>query len=271
MLYHKLFYGEPGEEPRGATTRLCVVLDDRPYYIRIHKTGTSTEYEVDMSLLGCNARVLWHEIYTTIIDAIRTTKNSVVVCKEFQEIHVELHDIFYSYMQEDKVVFHIYTSSISFIKDPIRDACTRELGRAPRQRQNHIVMCQRIVAVMDGVFYGKSTRKKAVENPYLVLREVLYDVLVYHVDVCDVVWYILCHLMPRATAQVQTQMMHETIMFFKYYNNYFRPIHHLERICFRLWGTLGREETLRASLIFNINRRNLPRICEKERHNDTHS
>lgn len=236
MLCHKLFYGQAPLLRAGAT-KLCVILDERPYYIRVHKARDEcVKYEVDMSLLGCNARVLWHEIYTTIIDADRGTLHGVIVCKEFQEIHVELHDIFYSYMQENKIAFHIYTSSVSFIKDSIFDAC--EYIRLPQETAatNHVVICQRIVAAMDSIFKPPATKKKVAaspENPYLVLREALYDVLVYHVDVGNVVWYLVRHCLEDKGQP--TQMMHETIMFFKYYNNYFRPIHHLERLCFRLW------------------------------------
>lgn len=247
-MAHKLFYGVSAPPQMGPHTRLCVTIDDRPFYVRVVHEAEH-RYEVDMSLLGCNARMLWHEIYTTIIDAIRTTKNGIIVCTEFQEIHVELHDIFYSYMQENKATFHIYTTSCSFIKDSIYNACECVRIAARHDSTNHVIMCQRIISTMDNIFYGaaaaevKLTKKKAAaatENLFLVLREALYDVLVYHVDVGETVWYILRHLMATADVDKQTQMMHETMVFFKYYNNYFRPIHHLERICFRLWNICER-------------------------------
>jgi hypothetical protein len=238
MLCHKLFYGQPaGEGTRAGATKLCVILDERPYYVRVHKAKQGqNKYEVDMSLLGCNARVLWHEIYTTIIEADIPAKNGVIVCKEFQEIHAELHDIFYSYMQENKIAFHIYTSSVSFIKDSIREACkytSLSLPTTTTENTNHVVICQRIVAAMDSIFKAKKKATTA-ETPYLVLREALYDVLVYHVDVGRVVWYLVRHCLENTGHH--KQILHETMMFFKYYNNYFRPIHHLERLCFRLWS-----------------------------------
>ena len=59
-------------------------------------------YEVDISLLGCNAKILWNEIFQHIMDIIlsKQVKQGIIVCKNFQDIHTELLDIFYSYMQK---------------------------------------------------------------------------------------------------------------------------------------------------------------------------
>ena len=54
-----------------------------------------------MALLGCNAKLLWNDIFNHIIDIISTSKHKkgIIVCKNFHEIHSELLEIFYSYMQ----------------------------------------------------------------------------------------------------------------------------------------------------------------------------
>ena len=46
-------------------------------------------YEVDMSLLGCNSKILWHEIFTQVVDivSIKTEKCRIIVCKNFHSIH----------------------------------------------------------------------------------------------------------------------------------------------------------------------------------------
>ena len=58
-------------------------------------------FEVDMQILGCNAKILWNQLYYLIIDIVssRANKKGIIVCKNFQDIHTELLDIFYSYMQ----------------------------------------------------------------------------------------------------------------------------------------------------------------------------
>ena len=52
-------------------------------------------------MLGCNAKGIWHDIFTHFNDMINAKSNKVgfIICKNFHEIHNELLDIFYSYMQ----------------------------------------------------------------------------------------------------------------------------------------------------------------------------
>ena len=75
------------------------------YYLKI----SDIHYEIDMSLLGCNSKLLWHEIYNQIIDIItaKPNKQGIILCKYFHEIHNELLEIFYSYMQT------LYNSNIN--------------------------------------------------------------------------------------------------------------------------------------------------------------
>ena len=49
-----------------------------------------------MDLLGCNARLLWNNIYKAILDILssRTGHSGIIVCKNFHKIHNELLDIF---------------------------------------------------------------------------------------------------------------------------------------------------------------------------------
>jgi DNA polymerase III delta prime subunit len=92
-------------------------------------------YEIDMSLLGCNSKLLWHEVFSQIIDIIsnnmKTEKIGFVVCKNFHNIHNELLDVFYSYIQQYRntttsqilIRFIIITEHISFIPNNIIHSC----------------------------------------------------------------------------------------------------------------------------------------------------
>jgi hypothetical protein len=92
-------------------------------------------YEIDMSLLGCNSKILWHEIFSHIIDIIsnnmNTEKIGFVVCKNFHAIHNELLEIFYSYIQQYKstitsqilIRFIIITENVSFLPNNIIQCC----------------------------------------------------------------------------------------------------------------------------------------------------
>jgi hypothetical protein len=94
-------------------------------------------YEIDMATLGCNSKLLWHDLFFQINDIIsvsfhsqdKTDKVGIIVCKNFHAIHNELLDIFYSYMRHPLHPFHIQikfillTEHVSFIPNNIVNAC----------------------------------------------------------------------------------------------------------------------------------------------------
>ena len=87
-------------------------------------------FEVDMYLLGCNAKQLWNDIYVHVIDILSsksTSSTGIILCKNFQDIHGELLENFYSYMQKCQTSiqlrFLIVTEHISFLPDNIINSC----------------------------------------------------------------------------------------------------------------------------------------------------
>ena len=62
------------------------------------------------------------------------------------------------------------------------------------------------------------------------LRDVLYDLFIYDINVSESIWYIINDL--ESKGLLDNQKMSKTIKksyeFFKYYNNNYRPIYHLE-------------------------------------------
>ena len=87
-------------------------------------------YEIDMSLLGCNSKNTWYEIFSQIVDIIsmKTNRSGIIVCKNFHMIHNELLEIFYSYIQQYnytfiKIKFILITEHLSFIPNKILDVC----------------------------------------------------------------------------------------------------------------------------------------------------
>jgi hypothetical protein len=81
-------------------------------------------FEIDMELLGCSSKTLWHDIFLQILDIVMINKKQIgiIVCKNFHFIHSELLDIFYSYLQNNKykninIKYILITEQISFIPD----------------------------------------------------------------------------------------------------------------------------------------------------------
>ena len=114
-----------------------------PFFFKI----SDIHYEIDMSLLGCNSKQLWHEIYMLIIDIISTKqhKSGIIVCKNFHKINNELLEIFYSYMQSNNyshlhITFFIITEEYSFINDNILNSCnTINIPRPSKTQYNKII------------------------------------------------------------------------------------------------------------------------------------
>jgi hypothetical protein len=69
----------------------------------------------------------------------------------------------------------------------------------------------------------------------LSLRDNLYDILLYGLDVTECLWYILYYfvemnILTFEDRTVLSEIMEKIDSFLKYYNNNYRPIYHLESI-----------------------------------------
>lgn len=235
-------------------------------------------FEIDMSLLGCNSKQLWHEIYMLIIDIISSKHydHGIIVCKNFHKINNELLEIFYSYMQSNNyshfhITFFIITEEYSFINDNILNSCfTINIPRPSKTQYNKIVHNNFISNTFENkdektekrnsfIKLNKNDKTFNISNikninnqqPYYQLlcdkilthilnynemnllhfREILYEILIYQMNIYCVVWYILYVLINREdkiTSTNITKTLVKTFEFLKYFNNNYRPIYHLE-------------------------------------------
>ena len=132
--------------------------DKQSYTYRI----SDIHYEVDMSLLGCNSKIIWHEIYSQIVDivTIKPDKMGFIVCKNFHAIHIELLEIFYSYMQqhcygyegksrEVQIYFILITEHVSFLPNTLLNHC--HIVRVPRPSRQVISSFAQINKSKEGV------------------------------------------------------------------------------------------------------------------------
>ncbi len=104
--------------------RIAIAYNKDTFFIKI----SDRHFEIDMSLLGCNSKHLWNEIYNQILDIVSSRPNTTafVMCKNFHKIHSELLETFYSYMLETDHVslkFIILSDHVSFIPDNILQRC----------------------------------------------------------------------------------------------------------------------------------------------------
>ena len=236
--------------------KISVSYNKLQYFFKI----SDIHYEVDMSLLGCNSKLLWHEIYQQIIDIIsaKTEKSGIIVCKYFHEIHSELLDNFYSYMQQNNIIsvdlkFILITEEISFIPDNILNCC--EIINISRPTKSAYTKCiknklpnklklENITNIKilhlyneDLMLQYKIICNKIIHNlinmneiQFLKFRDILYDIFIYNLDITDCIWYILSTLIEekRIKKEHLSNVLIKTYCFFQYYNNNYRPIYHLE-------------------------------------------
>ena len=246
-------------------------------------------YEIDMSLLGCNSKLLWHEIYSQIVDIItaKQDKQGIILCKYFHEIHTELLEIFNSYMQtlynsNINIKFILITQDLSFLPDNILKYCQHlKFARPSRcvynkcfkiklNNKNDISLITNIKDIKNGDLIDIETikyqkNKKNKKNNYtlielykiicdqlidkiiniddlkfLSLRELLYDICIFDLNIVNCIWYILKVLINKNKLDIKklNLILLETYSFFKLYNNNYRPIYHLEKYILYITATI---------------------------------
>jgi hypothetical protein len=176
-------------------------------------------------------------------------------------VHIDLLDIFYSYMQTSFVLssltvrFILLCEHVSFlptlilenvdiisVRRPSRESYMRlpKLGAAGGlpSRLCHIENIKELYFVRNWDLYLSKRLLHLVSMPilyelknidsfsYIRFRDLLYDILVYNVEVSDCLWFIISRLIENGVSD--THLLSKTFMFFKYYNNNYRPIFHLE-------------------------------------------
>jgi hypothetical protein len=242
--------------------KLSIIFNKDVYYFKI----SDIHYEIDMSLLGCNSKLLWHEIYQQIVDIIsaKSEKSGIIVCKEFHYIHSELLENFYSYMQNNNdsnidIKFILITEELSFIPDNILNCCeVINMSRPTKTAYEkccktklpndlkienitniknihinsnelmypHKIICDKILKEMLDINNLK----------FLKFRDYLYDIFIYNLDITDCIWYILETLINKKLIKKNnlSNTLLKTYSFLKFYNNNYRPIYHLESYLFYL-------------------------------------
>jgi hypothetical protein len=71
---------------------------------------------------------------------------------------------------------------------------------------------------------------------YMELRDKVYDLLIYSLDITDCIWYILDRVITMDLIKEEEipDVMLEVYRCLQYYNNNYRPIYHLESLVFYL-------------------------------------
>ena len=240
--------------------RLTCVYNKTNYFFKI----SDIHFEIDMALLGCNAKLLWNEIYVNIIDVLtsRTNKSGIVVCKNFHKIHSELLDCFYSYMQINNTATNItyifLTENISFIPDNILNTFNiLSIPRPTKTLYNKITGSTNTNIPVDEVYNIKNLNTNTIpmqynmkiytEKIYNILlkptsikfagfRDIIYDIFIYDIDIGFFVWDLFTRIIrdKKLNKDQLSDLFIDVFTFLQYYNNNYRPIYHIEKFLYNI-------------------------------------
>ena len=250
--------------------KIGITYNKETYFFKI----SDIHYEIDMSLLGCNSKLLWHEIYTQFIDIISAKSEpfGIILCKNFHNIHSELLENFYSYMQQNNAIsihmtFILLTEKISFIPDNILQCC--EKIHVPRPTKQLYQKCTQ-TTLPKSVSLDSITNIKQmyhitettfvphkiicdkildtmihVENlHFLSFRDMIYDIFIYDLDITECIWYMMNTLIQQGNISSKEipSLMVKIYSFFQFYNNNYRPIYHVESLLFYIIALIHKYE-----------------------------
>ena len=221
-------------------------------------------FEVDFQILGYNSKHLFNEIYNLIVEIICTKpqKKGIILCKNFEYIDNELLDLFYSYMKNDlnkiySINFIILATSYSFLPNNIINMCKVIRIKVPAKHNLKKITNKNPLKIDNNLEFNTSDNyidnlkdklylkkieynkdylhnmyKKLVENKieFNELRNDLYDLLIYKVDLNNFIWDLLELLIinDKINNKIIDNIFDKTFKFFMQYNNNYRPIFHLE-------------------------------------------
>lgn len=192
-LRNMIFYGPPGT---GKYTQVLSAIQqyspsnlthDKKMNIQTEKYDytyhiSDIHYEIDMSLLGCNSKLIWHDIIQQIVDivSVKSEKCAIILCKNFHSIHTELLEIFYSYIQEYssrfspiQLKYFLVTEHLCFIPNNILASAEVISVRRPDRD-----MYAKLIRVMqNGIIRG---RKVDAANGTTVENEFVHKISLSH-------------------------------------------------------------------------------------------
>ena len=242
--------------------RLTISFNKETHFLKM----SDIHFEIDMSLLGCNSKLLWNEMHNQIVDVIsaRTESVGIIVCKCFHNIHSELLETFYSYMHQEstntiRLKYILITEQLGFIPNNILNSCeVIPVARPTAAMYKKIASSSFMKIVPENVTNIKMLQMEepkmtpppnqelfhnlcnciadVTQIRYMRLRELLYDILIYDFDITDCAWHLITEL-KRTNAlrdEDMSDVLINTCKFLQYYNNNYRPIYHLENFVFML-------------------------------------
>lgn len=167
--------------------KLCVQIE-KDTTLMIHMSDI--HYEIDIELLGCNSKTIFHSIYQQIKDIICNSKKNIfsknnndsnggiILCKNFHMIQNELLECFYTYMTsnyETNIFFILHTEDIGFIPRQIIELSNVIRVSKPSKKyydyiEKDINKLEKNINVLNLIKNAKNIKKKNLKETFLNLK-----------------------------------------------------------------------------------------------------
>jgi hypothetical protein len=120
------------------------------------------------------------------------------------------------------IIVNINTDGISNIKEINSFSLVTTAQDLPKDIFN--IICDNIIHEI--IHYNKIV--------YTEFRDIIYDILIYNLDIAECLWYILLFFIQNKYLSDDdiSNILTKIFIFMKYYNNNYRPIYHLESMLY---------------------------------------
>ena len=233
-------------------------INDHEYYIKI----SDIHFEIDMSTLGCNCKILWSDIQKQIVDSMLSLNLSkaIILCKNFHEINKDLLQNFKNIMIPS-CSYIFLTEHVGFFPSKILQRSDIISFRKIKKKtlNNYDVR----VKNSDNLLAYKHQKLKINHNmryidekyiniiidylnnengsfTYLQLRENIYNLLINQCNIENCIWHLLNYYIIHNSINNIEDVMIELYNFFRLYNYNYRPIFHIEHIILYIYNNVDK-------------------------------
>ena len=223
-----IVYGPDGVDTFPAALTLCG--NDTDYHqkiiINVNESSfsfkiTNVHIELDFELLGTNEYNIWIAFYNTVKN-IAHSKKYFIICKNFNVIKNELLEIFHVFLRHTNMTFILCTKAISCLTAEIKQKC--DIKVIKNKSSNHDINYDHLLEPIIQIIIRH-------EVDYLNIRDKLYAVLIYNMDIHLFFNEILMRLYEL---NYITQIDDSVLEIIRKYNNNYRAIYHLESFVYYL-------------------------------------
>ena len=191
--------------------KIIINVNESCYYFKI----TNVHIELDFELLGTNEYNIWNVFYNTVKN-ISHSKKYFIICKNFDVIKNELLDIFHVFLRNPNITFILCTKVISCLTTEIKQKC--DIKVIKNKSSEHNIKYNHLLEPIIQIIITHDV-------DYLKIRDKLYAVLIYNMDIHLFFNEILMRLYEL---KYITQIDDAVLEIIRKYNNNYRAIYHLE-------------------------------------------